>query len=89
MSKKYAPIWEALKQSIVTGKLSVTLCVPVRVQPLVIKEVIRCKDLDVLFKFDCAEKKRSYRIAHAINGSQVKIFLILHVDTKILSAEDF
>lgn len=83
MTRKYSDIWEALKK-----QSHVTLAVPIPLHARVIKGVINMKDRDAVFKFECSEKKRTYRIEYTSEQSRIRIFLREHIQIAALTVAD-
>lgn len=83
MTRKYSDIWEALK-----AQSHVTLAVPIPLHKRVIKGVINTKDRDVIFKFECSEKKRDYRIEYISEQSRIRIFLREFIKVAALTVDD-
>ena len=83
MAIKYLPIWEALKKD-----SKVVLAVPVKLREKVLKEVIRIKDLDVMFKFEASEKRKSYRLSYTSEGARITIVMTEFTVLKELDPEE-
>lgn len=84
MTIKYLPIWEVLK----TDK-TVTLAVPKLLHDKVIKEVIRIKDEDLLFKFSEAERRVRNYIGYKQDGARIIITMREIPVLKELSPDEF
>lgn len=80
---RYDPIWNRLKKD---G--SVTLAVPVPLQPRVIKAVIRTKDEDVIYKFELSEKILRAELEYKIEGARIVFTLKKYFAAKYLTTED-
>ena len=67
---KYQPIWNQLKQ-----KHIVSLVAPPIIHKRIIKAVIRRKDLDIAYKFECAELHKRAKLYHSIEGNTITFIL--------------
>lgn len=81
---KYDPIWRTLKE-----KKVVSLAIAKALQPRVIKGVIHAKDHDLLYKLELSEKNRWAKLEYICESNRVTITMVIHINTKELTTEDF
>jgi len=67
---RYQPIWELLKQ-----KHAATIVAPPHLHKRIIKAVIRRKDIDLTYKFVCAESHKKAKLTYTIEGNSVHFTL--------------
>ena len=84
MAKKYEPIWKELRDNLV-----VSIAAPIPLHRKIIKEVIRVKDLDVMFKYECSEKRIRYVLTYRREGAKITFCLTKELVLKNLSTADF
>jgi hypothetical protein len=69
---RYQPIWDALKTN---RNHKAELVAPVVLHRRIIKAVIKRKDVDLSFKFECAEQHRKARLGYRIEGTKITFYL--------------
>ena len=68
---KYQPIWNAIKQN-----KTATIVAPQILRRRIIKAVIKRKDIDIAYKFLCAEKHYKAKLLYKIEGNTIQFTLI-------------
>lgn len=67
---RYQPIWDTLKE-----KRHAKLVAPAVLHKRIIKAVIKRKDVDVGYKFLCAEQFKKARIKYKTTGNIIEFYL--------------
>lgn len=67
---RYQPIWDTIKQTGVA-----TIVAQPHLHKRIIKAVIRRKDIDLTYKFICAESHKKAKLTYEIEGNTVKFTL--------------
>jgi hypothetical protein len=76
MSRKYQPIWEALK-----SKRKCTIAAPKPLHKRIIKAVVKEKYQDLGYRFELEELEKSARISYTQKESMLEFKLTLSVGT--------
>ena len=76
---KYSPIWDTLKK---TSECKITS--PIALHKRVIKGVIRTKDSDTTFKFECSLKATKYRLHYTTKGNIIHFKLLKFDDVRMV-----
>lgn len=63
---RYQPIWNLLKEKHVAE-----LVAPAALHRRIIKAVIKRKDVDLTYKFLCAEQHRKAKLSYTVEGNKI------------------
>jgi hypothetical protein len=86
MSRKYHPIWSALKSP--TTNHTCALMAHSSLHARIIKAVIKEKWMDDGFKLLASSQRKSYKLVHSVSGKRLEFRLIEYTNLQNLNSQE-